>query len=347
MRFYTQQHSFYCGIDLHAKTMYICILSAEGESVIERNIPTRPERLLKLIAPYRQGLVIGVECTFSWYWLADLCAEEEIPFVLGHALYMKAVHGGKAQNDRLDAQKIAATLRGGMFPMAYVYPAKMRATRDLLRRRTFLMRQRAELLTHVQNTNIQYNLPPIGKKICYKSKRQGVAERFSDPSASKSVETDLELITFYESVLSKLEREIKTCAKEHDSQALTLLLSVYGIGPILSLVILYEIHDINRFPRVQNFLSYCRLVKCKKESAGKTKGGGGAKIGNAHLKWAFSEVAVRFISGNSEAEKLCQRLVRKHGKGKAFSVLASKLARAVYYILKRKRIFDMKKFLTN
>ena len=155
MRFYTQQHSFYCGIDLHAKTMYICILSAEGESVIERNIPTRPERLLKLIAPYRQGLVIGVECTFSWYWLADLCAEEEIPFVLGHALYMKAVHGGKAQNDRLDAQKIAATLRGGMFPMAYVYPAKMRATRDLLRRRTFLMRQRAELLTHVQNTNIQ------------------------------------------------------------------------------------------------------------------------------------------------------------------------------------------------
>ena len=78
MRFYTQQHPFYCGIDLHAKTMYVCIISAEGESVVERNLPTRPERLLKLIAPYRQGLVIGVECMFSWYWLADLCAQEEI-----------------------------------------------------------------------------------------------------------------------------------------------------------------------------------------------------------------------------------------------------------------------------
>ena len=67
MRFYTQQHSFYCGIDLHARTMYVCILSAEGESIVERNIPTRPERLLRLIAPYRQGLVIGVECMFSWF----------------------------------------------------------------------------------------------------------------------------------------------------------------------------------------------------------------------------------------------------------------------------------------
>ena len=345
MRFYTKQHRFYCGIDLHAKMMYVCILSSEGKTIVERNIPTNPERFLKLIQPYREEIVIGVECMFSWYWLADMCAQEEIPFVLGHALYMKAVSGGKAQNDRLDAQKIAATLRGGMFPMAYVYPAKMRATRDLMRRRNFLMRQRAELLTHVQNTNIQYNLPPIGKKLCYKSNRQGVAKRFPDPSAAKSVETDLTLITFYESVLSKLEREIKTSAKEHEPQVLTLLLTVYGIGPILSLVILYEIHDIHRFERVQNFLSYCRLVKCKKESAGKTKGGGGSKIGNAHLKWAFSEVAVRFISGNNQAEKLFQRLVHKHGKGKALSVLASKLARAVYYILKRERIFDMKKFL--
>ncbi len=347
MRFYTQQHSFYCGIDLHARTMYVCILSAEGKPVIERNIPTSPERLLKLIAPYREGLVIGVECMFSWYWLCDLCAQEDIPFVLGHALYMNAVHGGKAQNDRLDAQKIAAILRGGMFPMAYVYPAKMRATRDLLRRRTFLMRQRAELLTHVQNTNIQYNLPPIGKRICYRANREGVAERFLDPSTSKSVETDLELITFYENVLSKLEREIKTSAKEHDPQALTLLLSVYGIGSILSLVILYEIHDIHRFPRVQNLLSYSRLVRCKKESAGKIKGSGRAKIGNPRLRWAFSQVAVRFLSKNKDAEKFFQRLARKHGKGKALSVFASKLARAVYYVLKRERIFDMKKFLTD
>ena len=77
--------------------------------------------------------------------------------MLGHALYMKAIHGGKTKNDKIDAQKIAVLLRGGMLPQAYVYPAAMRAPRDLLRRRTHLLRKRAELLAHIQNTNSQYN----------------------------------------------------------------------------------------------------------------------------------------------------------------------------------------------
>src|SRR5678816_1072081 len=139
MRFYTQQHQFYCGIDLHARTMYVCILNRDGEIVVHRNLPTNPEVLLKTIAPYREDIVIAVECMFTWYWLADLCAQEGLPFVLGHALYMKAIHGGKAKNDKIDAHKIAVLLLGGMLPMAYVYPPEMRATRDLLRRRMHLM----------------------------------------------------------------------------------------------------------------------------------------------------------------------------------------------------------------
>ena len=94
MRFYTKQHKFYCGIDLHAKTMYLCILDQEGEIKLQRNIPTDPEVFLRTIARYREDIVVGVECIFTWYWLADLCAKENIPFVLGHALYMKAIHGG-------------------------------------------------------------------------------------------------------------------------------------------------------------------------------------------------------------------------------------------------------------
>jgi transposase len=161
MRFYTKQHKAYCGIDLHARSMYVCILSHDGEILLHRNMPAGPEPFRKAVAPYREDLVVCVECIFTWYWLADLCAREGIPFVLGHALYMKAIHGGKAKNDKIDAQKIAVLLRGGMLPQAYVYPAEMRATRDLLRRRMHLMRKRAELLTHVQQTNCQHNLPEI------------------------------------------------------------------------------------------------------------------------------------------------------------------------------------------
>jgi transposase len=345
MRFYTTQHQFYCGIDLHARTMYVCILSQDGEVVLHRNMQTSPEALLKAIAPYRDDIVIAVECIFTWYWLADLCAQEGLPFVLGHALYMKAIPGGKAKNDKIDSQKIAVLLRGGMLPQAYVYPAEMRATRDLLRRRVHLMRKRAELLTHIQQTHSQYNLPEIGKKIAYKANRDGVAERFPDPAVQKSIEVDLALLGHYDPLLRDMELAVLKMAKQHDANTLYLLRTVPGIGEILSLVLLYEIHDIERFPRGQDCVSYCRLVKCAKESAGKRYGTSGTKIGNAYLKWAFSEAAVLFLRNNPAGQKYLARLETKHGKGKALTVLAHKRARAVYDMLKRGVAFDLNAFL--
>ena len=167
MRFYTNQHKFYCGIDLHARSMYLCILDQEGNTMFHRNCRGTPDDFLRAIQPYREDVVVAVECMFVWYWLADLCSQEAIPFVLGYALYMKAIHGGKSKNDKIDSKKIAALLRGGTLPVAYVYPATMRSTRDLLRRRNHLMQKRSELLAHIQNTNSQYNLPEFGKNIAY------------------------------------------------------------------------------------------------------------------------------------------------------------------------------------
>ena len=105
MQFYTKQHKFYCGIDLHTKKMYVCILDEKGEIREHRNMNTNPESFLAAVAPFREDIVVAVECMFTWYWLADLCQKEGIPFVLGHALYMKAIHGGKAKNDKIDSQE--------------------------------------------------------------------------------------------------------------------------------------------------------------------------------------------------------------------------------------------------
>jgi transposase len=325
--------------------MYVCILSQDGEVVLHRNMQANPDALLNAIAPYRDDIVIAVECILTWYWLAALCAQEGLPFVLGLALYMKAIHGGKAKNDKSDSQKIAVLLRGGMLPQASVYPAAMRATRDLLRRRMHLMRKRAELLAHLQNTNSQYNLPEIEKKIAYKANRDGVAERFPDPAVQKSMEVDLALIGSYDPLLNDVELSIVRLAKQHDPDTFSRLQSVPGIGKILRLVLLYEIHDIRRFPRVHDVLSYCRLVKCTKESAGKRYGPSGAKIGNAYLKWAFSEAAVLFLRDNPAGQKYRTQLKHKHGQSKALTLLTQMLARAVYYMLTRHTAFDLHKFL--
>ena len=344
MKFYTKQHKYYCGIDLHARSMYVCIIDSGGQVVFHKDVKTRPDELMNAISPFLDNLVIGVECMFSWYWVADFCQDHNIAFILGHALYMKAIHGGKAKNDKIDSYKIASLIRGGTFPLAYVYPRKMRSTRDLLRRRMHLMRKRAELICHIHNTNTQYNLPQLKKNLRYKGNRKLLDGRFNDPSVQKSVDLDIHLITFYDQQLSGVEYYIRKHAKVHDYHSYMLLQSVPGIGDIIGLVILYEIYDINRFPTVQDFASYARLVKCKAQSAGKTYGTSGAKIGNAHLKWAFSEAAVIFLRGNPAAKDYLNKLTKRHNKGKALSILAHKLGRAVYYILKRKKPFDMERF---
>ena len=153
MRCYTKLHKLYCGIDLHARSMYVCLLSHDGETLWHRHMQAAPEPFRKAVAPYRDGLVVALECLCTWYGLADLCAAQEIPCVLGQALYMKAIHGGKATHDTIASHKIAALLRGGMLPQASVDPAERRGTRDRLRRRTPLMRNRSALLSHVQKTH--------------------------------------------------------------------------------------------------------------------------------------------------------------------------------------------------
>lgn len=347
MRFYTQQHQHYCGIDLHARSLYVCILNQAGETVVHRKIGPSPEELLKVIQPYRKDLVIAVECLFCWYWVADLCEEHGIPFVLGHAYYMKAIHGGKTKNDKIDSYKIASLLRGGNLPQAYVYPRKMRATRDLLRRRLFFARKRGELLAHIENTNTQYNLPPMEERVRKTKDRGAVIEHFDQEVVQMSIASDVSLLGTYDDVIRDLELYLIHEVRKDHNASFFLLRSVPGIGEILALTLLYEIHEIGRFPRVQDFLSYARLVKGVHESAGKKKKAAGGKMGNVHLKWAFSEAAALFLRGNAIGQKYFKGLEKKHGKGKALSVLAARIGRAVYYMLLRSKPFDLQRFVTS
>ncbi len=119
MQFYNQQHKYYCGIDLHARKMYICIINHKGKVKVHMNIKTDSELFFELVLPFMEDIIIGVESVFCWYWLTDLCAEHQIPFTLGHALYMKAIHSGKTKNDKIDSYKIALLLKDGNFPTAY------------------------------------------------------------------------------------------------------------------------------------------------------------------------------------------------------------------------------------
>ena len=277
-----------------------------------------------------------------WYWVSDFGDDIGVDFILGHALYMKAIHGGKAKNNRIDSFKIAKLMQGGNFPVAYVYPKDMRATRDLLRRRMKIVRHGVDLKGHITNTTSQYNLPPHRVTLKNSDARQLIQTHFSTSNTvvKRTVDLDMALIDFYQTELNKIEWFIEQQALTHNPVHFKLLKTVNGIGRMLALTIIYEIDDINRFPSVQKFASYARLVKYKAQSAGKTYGTSDNKIGNAHLKWAFSEAMTLHLRGNQRAQ-----LQRRMSKAKALSAFAHKLGRCIFYMLKNEKIFDENKFL--
>jgi transposase len=342
MKYYTSTTEFNCGIDLHARQMYICVMDRSGKKLVHTNIRNNDfEYFLKLVAPYRHDLTVCAECMFGWYWLADACQAANIHFVLAHALYLKAIHGGKNKNDRIDSEKITHLLRTNLIPPGYVYPAAKRPLRALLRQRLLYVWNRSELLSRIQSHQLAHNRPTT-RQTPYNREpwEKHLLAQEPDPVRQLALQNDLALIGHYDNQLASLEKELLQLTKQTAGRDFTLLQTVTGIGDYLGLTILHEIGDIARFPSVKDFLSYCRLVKGTVASAGKIKGLRGAKLGNAYLRWAFGEAAI-IAKRDALLGPLAQRLEARLGnKFKANTVLAIKLARAVYFMLKTKTVFD-------
>ncbi len=222
---------------------------------------------------------------------------------------------------------------------------ELRSTPSILRRRG-PARQRAQLLTHIVNTNTQFNLPPFPKRLSYRGNRNAtIADRFADPSTRLMIQSDLALSASYDAQIDAIEDHLVTTAQVDDAATFAILKTIPGIGPILGLTLLYEIDQITRFPAVGNFLSYARLVRCEHSSAGKVKGSGPRKVGNAHLKWAFSEAACLMKRCCPAVRSWCQRQEAKRGKRKTLAVLEAKIGRSVYHVWRKQQAFDLKRFL--
>jgi transposase len=336
---------FYAGVDLHARALFLVLLDGDGKVVFAKNLPANPDAFLRAVAPFRAGLLVACECMHCWYWLADTCRDHHIPFVLGHAWAMKAVHGQKTKCDRKDAEAIARLLKGGNFPPAYAYPKERRGLRDLLRARLRLVRQRAQLYGHVHTARRQANLPPVSNDVKYKCKRAAITADIADPCVRHRVETYLALLEPLDTAIRRLEAEIEDTARQHFPTELAVLQSTPGVGAVLSLTILLEIDTIDRFDTRQQFCSYARLCGAVQTSDNKRTGAGNKRAGNAWLKWAFSEAAVLSAQKDERVGGLLNRLAAKLGKAKAYSALAHKLGRAFYHMLHTKEVFDVNRFV--
>ena len=337
---------FNCGIDLHAKNMYICVMNKQGKKLLHQNVKGNDfSYFMKIVSPYLHDLTVACESTFNWYWLGDACLANGIKFVLGHALYMKAIHGTKTKNDRVDSEKIAHLLRSNMLPEGFCCSPEKRPVRDLLRRRACLVRHRTGILSHMSESVQVHGQEKLTRQEKRKSSRaEAVPERFVNPVLKFSMKIDAYLARQYDLVIKELEKEVITHTRLLGSKEYALLKTAPGIGKTLGLVILYEIDDIGRFQNSNHFCSYAMLTPSRATSDGKNVGSQGRKIGNHYLKWAFSEMVV-IAKRNPFIKKYSNRLEKKHGKGKANAILRHRFGHVIFNMLKHDKVFSIDQFL--
>ena len=346
MKLHQTQTEFNCGIDLHARSMYVCVMDREGKILVHRNIRNNDfAYFLELVEPYRHDLTVACECTFNWYWLCDACADAGVHFALGHALYMKAIKGTKTKNDKVDSKKIADLLRTNYLPEAYCCSAEKRPVRDLLRRRIWLVRLRARVEGRMTASVQVHGQPPLTRQEkTAGTKHLQPPERHKNPLLQLALESDAQVSHFIHRQVLNLENAILKQTRLIASGQYHQLKSVPGFGVILPLVVLYEADDMGRFPTVRDFCSYALLSPPDSLSAGKVVGSQGRKIGNHYLKWAFMQAAL-IAKRAGPMKKYADKLTAKHGKRKANTIMAHRLAIAVYYMLRSGKVFDMKQFL--
>ena len=348
---YIAKTKYHCGIDLHKCMSYICVMNTQGKILVHMKIDNNDFNYMKkVLTPYWNDLTIACESTFNWYILADFCALEKIDFALGHAFYMRLIHGSKAKNDKIDSRKIADLLRTNLLPEAYACPQKFRAHRDLLRRRVKLLNLRSGVSTYIslfENQNgLNSSSPDLRRTV--KSPQQLMSlQTFAENDKAMACNYQLNssfLVTFSK-YLDQVDKQLlKFTLDSTFCDDYKIVSSMKGIGPVLGMTLVYETHDIRRFKNAGKYASYCRVIKCKKESAGKNYGSSGVNNGNPHLKWAFGQIAI-LAQKEPLVKLLAQELEKRHGKRKARSVLTHKICRSIYYMLLHRKPFDLIDFL--
>lgn len=332
----------YGAIDLHSNNNVAVLIDEKDEVVYRKRLPNDLQVIIEQLSAYHvalQGIV--VESTYNWYWLVDGLMERGYRVHLANTAAIQQYNGLKYTDDDSDARWLAHLLRLGVLPQGYIYPREQRPVRDLLRKRSQLVRQRTANLLSIQNLITRNTGTSISANRIKALDSRGVDKLLPDRELALAVKANLSVMSSADEQTEILEQTITQRVKLRPH--FSFLKTVPGIGQILALTIMLETGEITRFSSVGNFASYCRCVGSQKLSNGKRKGSGNTKNGNKYLGWAFVEAANYAIRFNARIKGFYQRKKSKTNGIVAIKAVAHKLCRACYYIMKDRVAFDVTK----
>jgi transposase len=327
---------YYCGIDLHARDSYLCIIDEKDRIELREKVPNHLEIIVGMLDRFCPRPAVVVEATLNWYWLIDGLQGVGFEVKLAHTLGLYMITGAKVKTDRRDAFSLARLLRLDAVPEAYIYPKDTRPIRDLLRRRRHLVSVRAAMYGFMRNVLLQHGFYGHPQGAMKRFDEEQILHHFEDPVLQASLQLELERIRLYTRQIRILEEMILSRVKEEP--VFELLQTLPGVGKILAMTIFYEVGDVGRFRGVKQFCSYARVIPGIAQSGTVSKRGRGSKQGNANLKWAFNQAAGLAVRYNPTVRRFRQvHLARRRSKARkliSLSIVAHKLATAAYYVLR-------------
>lgn len=332
----------YCGIDLHSNNSVIVILDEADKVVYQKKLANDLDLILQQLRVYINDIVaIAIESTFNWYWLVDGLKAAGYEVKLVNTAAVQTYSGLKHTDDKDDARWLAHLLRLGILPTGYIYPKEERAVRDLLRKRSQLVKQSTTNILSAQNILARNTAQSLNAHKLKTIKDEELDKLLDDPNITLALKSNITIIRSLQSTIADIEQAVVKQVKLRSEYKQ--LLSVSGIGQALGLTIMLETGEISRFNKVGNYSSYCRCVKSERLSNGKKKGENNRKNGNKYLAWAFIEAANFAIRYNDKIKSFYQKKKAKTNGIIATKAVANKLARACYHIMKDQVPFDVNK----
>src|SRR5690606_6860115 len=313
---------YYIGIDLHKFTSYLTTVDSSGVVIKQENLKNVAHNFIQYFSSLPGEHKATVESTMTWYWLNDLLSSINIPLVLAHAKYVKAIAYAKVKTDKVDSLTLAQLLRMDYIPVAYKISPEKRQLRDALRARLKIVQRHTSVTNSMQLLLSKYN--------------------FDSPTQLTGIsEFQYQQLSEVEQLLDEqmldLEKQLYPFLIPNDD--IQRLLWIPGIGKMNAFTILLEVDDINRFPDIKNFFSYCRLTPSARNSGPKSKQRS-SKDGNKYLKVAFSDAAIHAVQYYPVIRKYHNSLLRKKNKQVAKTIITKEIASIVYYVLKNKSDFN-------
>ena len=332
--------TLYCGIDLHSNNHVLTVIDEQDTRVFEKRLPNKLETSLTMLAPYQHEIAgVAIESTYNWYWLVDGLMDAGYPLHLVNTCAVKQYDGLKYTDDQHDAFHLAHLLRLGILPTGYIYPKAQRAMRDLLRKRSFLVRHCTAHTLSAKSLHTRITGREATTSVIQGAHAESIyLPGLGDVHRQLEMKASLNMIQALQQQIVCIEKVVLKQVKL--SPAFIGLKQVPGIGDILGLTIMLETGAIDRFANANHYASYCRAVASKNMSNGKKKGEGNRKNGNKYLGWAYVEAANHMIRVCDSGKRFFQRKLAQRNRALAVKATANKLAKACYYIMRDQVDFE-------